>query len=98
MSNPLHSKKGRVLPLQEYPGRGTHWGEEQSWGFQGTHLALWLFLCMRNVLSWDCVRKGREIREMRSQGGTQTSWGKTPMLDLTNPTYVILIHSLNPVA
>lgn len=87
-SNSLHSRKGRFLPLQEYPGRGTH-GE-----LQGTRLVLWLLLtvwCMRNLLSWDCIRG----REMRSWGGTQTSWGKTPTLALlTNPAYVILLQSI----
>lgn len=97
MSNPLRSRKGRLLPLQEYPGRRTRGGEDPSWGLQGPHLALWLFPTvwgMRNLLCCDCIRRGRE---MRSPGGTQTSWGKTPTLALlTNPAYVILIHSSAP--
>lgn len=98
MNDPLHNRKGRLLPLQEYPGRRTCGGEDQSWGLQGTCLALWFFpivQCMRNLLSWDCIRG----REMRSRGGTQISWGRTPTLALlTNPAYVILFHSLMPFA
>ena len=100
MSNLLRSRKGRLLPLQEHPGRGTLWEEDQRWGLQGSHPALWVFSPtvwrMRNLLSWDCIRRGRE---MRSQGGTQTSWGRTPTpVLLTNPVYVILSHSSTPFA
>lgn len=81
-----------VVGLQEYPvgitGEGVM-GQKIRAGDCGAPVWLCVF-----HLSWDCIRRGRE---MRFQGGIQTSQGKTPALALlTNPSYVIFIHPLTP--